>query len=80
MPDFEKISREFEKNGTAQTLRQIADSPEGRRLSSMLDAKAVEEAAKTGDTQALQAILKEVLRTGEGKALAKKLQDALGKK
>ena len=80
MPDFEKLSRDLERSGNMDALRQIADSPEGRRLSSMLDGKAIEDAARSGDTQMLQDVLKKVLGTGEGKALARKLQDVMGKK
>ena len=79
MPDFDEIGRALEKSGQAERLRQLADSPEGRRLSAMLDGAAVSQAAKNGDTKTLQAILQQVLRTGEGQALAQKLQDSLRK-
>lgn len=78
MRDFEAISRKYMTGDRAQTLKAAAASPEGQRLAKMMDAKAVEDAARRGDAEALGGILRSVLSTEEGRALAAKLTDALG--
>ena len=79
MRDLEQIGRELQQQGKAEAVKAIAESPEGRRLGQLLDGKAIETAAKTGDTAALQTMLRQVLATGEGRALAAKLQEILKK-
>lgn len=80
MQGLEDIGKAIEKSGKASELKALADSPEGRRLSGMLDADAVEKAAKSNDPEALRGILKQVLSTDDGKALAKKLSEMMGSK
>lgn len=75
--DFEKLEREMR---ATKDLGAVADSPEGRRLAEKLDGAALSDAAKRGDTDALKAILSQVLSTPEGKALAERVQKAVGKK
>lgn len=75
--DFEKLERELKgKSG----LNALAKTPEGRAIASQLDDDALRTAAKNGDTAALQDALRRVLSTPEGKALAEKVQKAVGKK
>ena len=52
MQNWETISRELERSGKARDLRTLADSEDGQKLSRMLDGKAVEQAAKSGDSEA----------------------------
>ena len=70
MLDLERVNAEIEKSGKKDRLKSLADSAEGRAVSRMLDPAAVEKAAKSGDTAALQSILSDVLSTDEGKRLA----------
>lgn len=79
MKDLESIGKLLQQSGKAPELRSIADSPEGRRLSGMLDAGQVEQAAKSGDMEALRGILQQVLSTEDGRALAKKLGSIMEK-
>ncbi len=79
MQDLEKIGKQLEKSGKVNELRSLADSPEGKRLGSMLDAEKVEKAAKSGDMETLRGILKQVMSTEDGKTLAKKLSSMLEK-
>lgn len=79
MKSFAEYERELQNSPKGESLRALAESEEGRRLSSMLDAQAVESAAKSGDTQALKSILSQVLSTKEGQSLAKKLAQAMKK-
>lgn len=75
--DFEKIARELQKSGKAEKLRSVADSPECRRLGALLDEKSVENAARSGNQEALKGILMQVLGTEEGRALAQQVRDAM---
>ena len=77
MLDLERVNAEIEKSGKKDRLKSLADSAEGRAVSRMLDPAAVEKAAKSGDTAALQSILSDVLRTDEGKRLAERLKKAM---
>ena len=77
MLDLERVNAQTEKSGKKDRLKSLADSPEGRAVSRMLDPAAVEKAAKSGDTAALQSILSDVLSTDEGKRLAERLKEAV---
>lgn len=79
MRDLEDIGKMLQKSGKAPELRSIAESPEGKRLSGMLDANAVEKAAKSGDMEALRGILQQVMSTEDGKAIARKLGSMMEK-
>ena len=73
MKNFEDIGRELERSGKADRIKQLAESADGQKISRMIDAKAVENAAKTGDSQALKGMLGAILSTDEGKRLAGEL-------
>ncbi|MBS7365667.1 MAG: hypothetical protein KIG31_03635 [Oscillospiraceae bacterium] len=77
MLDLERVNAEIEKSGKKDRLKSLADSAEGRAVSRMLDPPAVEKAAKSGDTAALQSVLSDVLSTDEGKRLAERLKKAM---
>lgn len=77
MLDLERVNAEIEKSGKKDRLKSLTDSAEGRAVSRMLDPAAVEKAAKSGDTAALQSILSDVLSTDEGKRLAERLKKAM---
>ena len=77
MLDLERVTADIEKSGKKDRLKSLADSAEGRAVSRMLDPAAVEKAAKSGDTAALQSILSDVLSTVEGKRLAERLKKAM---
>ncbi len=77
MKNFDEYERQLKNNPNAKRIMAAADSEEGRRLAQTLNAEAVEKAARSGDAAALKNILTQVLSTPDGKALAKKLQDAI---
>ena len=77
MRNFEQMEQELVRSGKADRIKEIANSADGQRLAEKLDPQRVENAAKSGDTEALRGILLEVLGTGEGKRLAEKLQQAM---
>ena len=74
--DLEKLEKKLRGNAG---LGALADTPEGRALAPQLDEAALRAAAKEGDTAALQDILRRVLSTPEGKALAEKVRRAVEK-
>ena len=75
--DIEKMSAELEKSGKAEELRRLADSPDGRALNAMVDAAALAKAVASGDKNAMQGILRQVLNTDEGRRIAKQLSDVM---
>ena len=77
MQNLEKINEQLKKSGKADKLKSLAESDDGRALSRMLDAEAVEKAAKNGDAAALQSILNNVLNTDEGRRLAESIKNAM---
>lgn len=74
MQNFEELGRELQRRGKTEDIKNIAESEDGQKLSRMFDAKAVEAAAKSGDSQALRSILGNVLSTEEGKRLAESVR------
>ena len=75
--ELEKLEKEL--RGKSE-LKALADSPEGRALSAQLDDRALRSAVSRGDSAALQEALRRVLSTPEGRALAEKVQKAVGGK
>ena len=78
--DFESMGKQLMADPRAKQLMDLAESPEGKKISAMLDQQELERAAKSGDTAALKNILSQVLRTGEGQRLAEQLSKAMEKK
>lgn len=74
MQSIEELGRELERQGKADRIRAIAESEDGQKITKMLDANAVESAAKNGDTEALKKLLGQVLNTDEGKRLAENVK------
>ena len=70
MQNFEQIGRELQRRGKTEQIRQLAESEDGANLARLVDANAVEQAARSGDGEALKAILNSVLNTREGRRLA----------
>lgn len=79
MQELKRLQQELEKQGKAADLQAIADSPAGQRLGKMLDGKAVEQAARSGDAVALREIVQQVMSTKEGKDLANRLEKLMGR-
>ena len=77
MQDVQKSARALEQSGKADQLRRLAESDAGREISRMVDAAAVEQAAKSGDQAALRKILTQVLSTDAGRRLAQQLNETM---
>lgn len=74
MQNFEKLGQELDRMGKTEDIKRLAESDIGQRISRMVDAQAVEAAARSGDSQSLQQMLSQVLSTDEGKKLAESVQ------
>ncbi len=79
MPDLEALERELERQGKTDALQRLLGSEAGRRLEKQIDARAAEAAVNSSDPAALAALLKSVLGSADGRALAQSVE-ALMKK
>ena len=77
MQNLEDLGRELSRRGKTEQLKALAETDDVQRLSKMVDSAAVEKAAKTGDGDALKAILSQVLSTAEGQRLAQSVQQMM---
>ena len=78
MRNFEELGRELERRGKTRELRALAESEDGAKLAAMLDADALNRAAKSGDGEALRTMLGTLLATNEGKRLAEGIRKMMG--
>lgn len=74
MQNFESIGRELQRRGKTEGIKHFAESEDGKKLGRMIDAKAIENAARSGNSDALRSILGSVLGTEEGKRLAESVR------
>ncbi len=79
MSDFTKMSKELLKGGKAGEINKVVNSPEGKKIGSMVDGNALKKAVAEGDKDTMNRILGQILSTEEGKALAKRISDSFGK-
>ena len=77
MANLEALGRELERRGKTDDLKRLAESADGQKLGQMIDARAVEQAARSGDAAALSALLRSVLSTEEGRRLARQAENLL---
>mgnify|MGYP000021192102 CR=1 FL=1 len=77
MQNFEELGRELERRGKTDKLKALADSQDVQKLGKMIDPAAVEQAAKSGDSNAIRSLLSSVLSTEEGRRLAQSVQQLM---
>ena len=77
MKNFADMERQLRESGKEDQVRAIAQSKDGQKLMQRLDADRVERAVQQGDSEALRSILAEVLRTSEGRRIAKQLEETM---
>ena len=75
--DFKDIGRQLEKQGRTEDIKRLAESEDGKKISRMVDAERLKEAARSGDSKALHELLSGVLKTEEGKRLAESIKNLL---
>ena len=74
MKNYEDLGRELARRGKTDEIKRIAESEDGQRLGRMVNPADIERAAKSGDSAALQDILRRVLNTDEGRRLAENVR------
>ena len=74
MQNFEQLGKELERRGKAEDIKKLAESADGIKLAGMIDSRQMEMAARSGDADALKALLQSVLQTQEGKRLAENVR------
>lgn len=74
MQNFEQLGKELARRGKADDIKKLAESADGIKLAGMIDPQKVELAARSGDSDALKALLSSVLQTQEGKRLAENVR------
>ena len=79
MQNWETLGKALQGSGKGSELRKLAESAEGQRLGAMLDEQAARQAAESGDPAALKKLLSGVLSTEEGRRLASRVQQLLGR-
>ena len=77
MQDWEKIGEELKKSGRSGELNALAASADGQKLGRMVDAQALAEAARTGNTAALREAAGRLMATAEGQRMRAALQKLL---
>lgn len=71
--DIEKLGKDLLQGEGADKLRSLADSPEAKKISTMIDEASLRKAASTGDTATLTSMLAQVLGSPEGQKLKSQL-------
>lgn len=79
MQNFELLGKELERRGKTEAVKKLAESPEGKSLAAMIDSQALEQAARSGDADALRQLLSTVLSTREGQRLAENVRKMMEK-
>lgn len=79
MKNFEEMERKLAQSGKTDAVRAIAESKDGQQLLKKLDTNRVERAMQSGDGEALRSILMDVLKTSEGRRIAKQLNDTMNR-
>ena len=79
MQNFEHLGKELERRGKTEAVKKLAESPEGQKLAGMIDALEIEQAARSGDGDALRRMLSTVPATPEGQKLAENVRKMMEK-
>lgn len=77
MLDIESMGKHFLSEEKTRRIKEIADSPEGKKIAEMFDADQVKKAAEGGDSSTLQKMLSQLLSTDEGRKLAEQVSNAI---
>ena len=77
--NFEDVGQELMRRGKTGDIKKLAESEDGQKIKGMIDAEKIQQAARSGDSKALQEMLSAVLSTDEGKRLAENVRKMLGK-
>lgn len=76
--DLEKYAKKALEGKDTGALEALTRSEAGEKLLARFDGAAMEKAARSGDMNALSALLKTVLSTPEGREFAETVKKAAG--
>ena len=71
MQDLEQMQRELERRGKLDAVRALASTPEAAALQGRVNPEVMK------DPEQLRRSLEQLLRSREGQALARQIQDAM---
>ena len=75
--DIETMAKKLMQGEGGESLRKLAESDAGARLSAQFGGGAAEKAFRSGDEAQMRAILQGVLGTAEGRELAARVKEAM---
>jgi hypothetical protein len=76
--EWEEYAKRLQTGKNAKALEALTQSEAGEKLAAKFDGKAVEQAARAGDGEALSRLLQGILATPEGQNFARQVQKAVG--
>ena len=79
MSDFSSVEKLLRESGKAGQIMDAVSGEDTKRLERMIDKEQLNTALEKGDVKSLETILRQVLNTGAGKALARQLSGIMGK-
>ena len=79
MKDLGAMVKYLQNSGNAEKIMEAVSKTDTRRLEEMVDKDALGKALEKGDAKSLENMLRQVLNTGEGRELAKKISGIVGK-
>ena len=71
MQDFQRLQEELQRQGKLDAVKRLASSPEAAALQGRVSPEHL------NDPEALKNALSQLLRTREGQALARRIQEAM---
>lgn len=80
MKDFSAMQNMLKNSGKASEIINSISAEDSRKLESLVDKKELEKAVANGDMKTMESMLRQVLNTGEGRALAQKISGIMGTK
>ena len=75
---FEDVGQELMRRGKTDDIKRLAESEDGQKISRMVDAEKLRQAAGSGNSKTIHELLSAVLSTDEGKRLAENVRKMLG--
>ncbi len=79
MSDFESMKNMLKQSGKANDIMNAISPDDNKKIGELIDQKALSKAMTSGDTKAMEDIVRGFLNTGDGKAIAEKIVGIIGK-
>lgn len=79
MKDLGSLGKYLADEGKVKKMMSAVSGEDAKKLESMIDRDSLSSALAGGDVKSLENILRQVLNTGEGRELARKISGILDK-